>query len=93
MNTGASSYNYRSDMTNKPDLHDLAQVWCKSYASPHHMTFTLDGLRNLIEAMAPPEPEPVAIVAVAPNYGATVGWMPGYTAKHNDKLYLKETNA
>lgn len=31
--------------------------------------------------------EPVAIVAVTPNGGATVGWYAGHIAKHNDKLY------
>jgi hypothetical protein len=29
-------------------LDKLARVYCSSYASPHHMTFTVEGLRNLI---------------------------------------------
>ena len=41
----------------------------------------------LCAALALPDAEPVAIIAVTPNGGATIGWMPGYIAKHNDKLY------
>jgi hypothetical protein len=32
------------------DLNELAKVYAYSYASPHHIVFTVDGLRNLIAA-------------------------------------------
>lgn len=32
------------------DLNELAKVYASSYASPHHIKFTVEGLRNLIEA-------------------------------------------
>jgi hypothetical protein len=35
-------------------LNELAKVYASSYASPHHITFTVEGLRNLIaDAVAP----------------------------------------
>lgn len=33
------------------DINELAKVHAHNYASPHHVTFTLDGLRNLIAAV------------------------------------------
>ncbi len=36
------------------DLHELAKVYAASYASPHHITFTLDGLKSLIAALSQP---------------------------------------
>lgn len=35
--------------TSKPDLLELARVYSSQFASPHHITFTLDGLKNLID--------------------------------------------
>jgi|GEM_PF-3529730 len=35
-----------AELTN---IHELAKVFCISYASPHHIAFTLDGLRTLVE--------------------------------------------
>jgi hypothetical protein len=32
------------------DLSELAKVYASSYASPHHITFTVEGLRNLLAA-------------------------------------------
>ena len=31
-------------------LNDLAKLYANSYASPHHMTFSVEGLRRLIAA-------------------------------------------
>ena len=31
-------------------VNELAKIHCMDYASPHHITFTVDGLRTLIEA-------------------------------------------
>lgn len=46
-----------------PDLgriDQLARVYASSYASPHHITFTVAGLRAMIEEFAsPPAPAPV----------------------------------
>lgn len=33
-------------------LNELAKVYATSYASPHHITFTVDGLRNLLACIA-----------------------------------------
>lgn len=50
----ALNVNPSAPMERKPlaltDLNDLAKVYGIHYASPHHMTFTVEGLRNLIEA-------------------------------------------
>ena len=32
------------------DIDALAKLYCGSYASPHHITFTVEGLRNMIQA-------------------------------------------
>lgn len=37
-------------------LNELAKVYASSYASPHHITFTVEGLRHLIEAVTPSQP-------------------------------------
>lgn len=42
---------------------------------------------NVAADRAQRQAEPVAIVAVTPNGGATVGWMAGHIAKHNELLY------
>lgn len=34
------------------DLHELAKVYAASYASPHHIIFTLDGLESLVAAIS-----------------------------------------
>jgi hypothetical protein len=42
------------------DLNELAKVYASSYASPHHITFTVEGLRNLLAATpaaVPVQPE------------------------------------
>lgn len=36
------------------NLHELAKVYAASYASPHHITFTLDGLKALVAALSQP---------------------------------------
>lgn len=43
------------------DIDALAKLYCGSYASPHHITFTVEGLRNMIQA---------AIVAAIASKGA-----------------------
>ena len=32
-------------------INKLARVYCASYASPHHITFTVEGLRHFVEAI------------------------------------------
>jgi hypothetical protein len=48
------------------ELNELAKVYASSYASPHHVTFTVAGLRNLLIAASPPAEaltqEPMALV-------------------------------
>ncbi len=41
-------------------LNELAKVYASSYASPHHITFTVDGLRSLMLAAVAAERERVA---------------------------------
>jgi hypothetical protein len=45
------------------DLNDLAKVYASSYASPHHITFTINGLAQLVgEARcAQPERKPLTV--------------------------------
>lgn len=38
-------------------LDALARLYASSYASPHHITFTVEGLRNLIDALSSPQQE------------------------------------
>ena len=40
------------------DLLDLAKVHCVMYASPHHMTFTIGGLKALVAELSQPVAEP-----------------------------------
>jgi hypothetical protein len=49
---------------------------------PSHLSEAIAIVRQMMQA------EPIGIIAVAPNMGATVGWYPGFIAQHNDKLYL-----
>lgn len=51
-------------MTNKINLSTLdalAKVHASSYASPHHITFSVEGLRNLIEELNKEEPVTVDV--------------------------------
>lgn len=39
-------------------LDELAKVYASNYASPHHITFTVEGLRNLLEHLTVLGPSP-----------------------------------
>ena len=53
-----------SDTMRDSDLNELAKIYAASYASPHHITFTLDGLKNLIAQAAQSQPAPPAPASV-----------------------------
>lgn len=41
-----------SDLLSLTDLAKLAETFSSSYASPHHFTMSVEGLRNLLKAVA-----------------------------------------